>query len=284
MRWLALVCLGGVASAGPKHSPDKYAAAASAEFDKALAEEHRDRLQEALDHYKNAFEISPHADVVFNEASVLERMDHDHEAIAAYELYLVLAPDAPDRSQVEAAIQRIATKSRTFDLHSNLELADAYVLVDGEVVAKPGQIKDHTTKVTIGQGQHFVAVVTAISFAGEELTAHSTIHDRSGKVFLSGKPRIDGNVVVEMPYMYHGRIDGKVVSESQRVAVTPGMQVLALRDDKHECPPIKVEAREGDVAFVQLLEDELPMIGQNESDQGRCRRLTVKQQHLVFAK
>lgn len=284
MKWLALLCLGGVASAGPKHSPDKYAAAASAEFDKALAAEHAGHLNLALDHYKNAFEISPHADVVFNEASVFDRMDYDHEAIAAYELYLLLAPNAPDRSQVEAAIRRIATKSQASELRaSNLDLADAYVFVDGEIVAKPGQIKAPSTTITIGHGPHFVAAVTAISFAGEQLTTKTSIVERSRN--LAGKPRIDGNVVVEMPYMYHVRIDGKEITGNQRVAVTPGMQVLAVFDDKHECPPVKVDApRDGSIAFVQLLEDELPEVVQSDADLGRCRRLTVKQHHLVFAK
>ncbi|MEO8550000.1 MAG: tetratricopeptide repeat protein, partial [Kofleriaceae bacterium] len=148
---IALAALAGLARAdGHKPAPDKFAARAAAMFDKAVAAEQANNWREAIEDYEQAFELSPHPNTVFNIASLYADHDEDKRALEAFQLYLDLAPQATDRASVEQRMTAILAKKKTITLDAShgLELAEAYVLVDGEIVARPRQIKDGKLSLT----------------------------------------------------------------------------------------------------------------------------------------
>ncbi|MGE0789981.1 MAG: tol-pal system YbgF family protein [Sandaracinaceae bacterium] len=68
------------------------AAYANGEFDAALA------------YFRRCYELTHDPDVLYNVATVEDRLRHDEEALEAYRAYLSERPDTPDRAQVEGRI------------------------------------------------------------------------------------------------------------------------------------------------------------------------------------
>lgn len=62
------------------------------------------RYEEALADFARAHELSGRPGLLFNIASVSERLRHDEEALRSYEAYLAAMPDAPNREFVASRI------------------------------------------------------------------------------------------------------------------------------------------------------------------------------------
>jgi tetratricopeptide (TPR) repeat protein len=63
------------------------------------------RFAEALSYFERAYELTEEPDLLYNVATVHDRLRHDEEALAAYRAYLEARPDAPDRPNIEARIR-----------------------------------------------------------------------------------------------------------------------------------------------------------------------------------
>lgn len=63
------------------------------------------RFEDALQYFTRAYELSGRAVLLYNVGTSQDRLRHEAEAVAAFERYLELAPDAPNRREVEGRLR-----------------------------------------------------------------------------------------------------------------------------------------------------------------------------------
>lgn len=68
------------------------------------------RFAEALDEYQKAFDARPIPDFLFNIGQCYRNLGDYESAIFSYRKYLTLAPDAPNRPQVEQLITELQSR------------------------------------------------------------------------------------------------------------------------------------------------------------------------------
>lgn len=73
------------------------------------------RYENALEHFRRAYELSRRPALLYNVGVAAERVRHDEEALAAFQQFLREVPDTPQRTAVEArvAILERAIRDRT---------------------------------------------------------------------------------------------------------------------------------------------------------------------------
>jgi tetratricopeptide (TPR) repeat protein len=280
---VALVWLGAGAAADPhKPAPDKFAASAATIFDKAVAAESAHHWRNAIELYHQAYDLSPHPNAIFNVAALEAEHGDVEPALVAYQIYLELAPAASDRAQVEARMAELIAQKRPRMLvvGRGLVLEDGYVIVDGDIVARPGQIRDGKLELAYGRGRHWVAVVTPISYGATAFGETGEYGDTEHSVIVNGQNRADGNLLALLDYDYAAELEGKPVShEGVRMTAKPGAHWLKVRDRKHECAPVKLDLPGGeDVQFVYVA----PTEWFDHQELERCRAYGPKQQRLRF--
>lgn len=288
-----LVLLALTANAGAeskrKGTPDKYAKAASAAFLEAVAAEERGDLQAASDLYAKAFEIAPHASTAYNLASVLLRSDRVTAAITYFDLYLAMAPQASDQQQVRAVLTSLETRPVTIEIKSTdgarerIDLTTAYILVDGDIISRPGGKAPFVVKLS--PGRHRIDVVTAITSSNVELELEPGQPD--DELRIKATPRRDGNVIYSARTSITAFINTKGAAEKRvtsgaEVSLPPGTHRIGLAT-RYECPPIAVTVPKGDdLAYVYAEElQALPPVVAS-SFPTRCRKLVIKQHKLTF--
>ncbi len=69
-------------------------------------------FEAALGHFRQAYELTKSPDLLYNIATVSDRMRHDGEALAAYEGYIKARPNSPDREHVEGRIESLRAAIR----------------------------------------------------------------------------------------------------------------------------------------------------------------------------
>lgn len=74
-------------------------------FERGHAAYEAGRFEEALEHFQHSFELTEEPTLLYNIASVYDRLRRDREALDAYRRFLELRPDTPDREQVLARIE-----------------------------------------------------------------------------------------------------------------------------------------------------------------------------------
>ncbi|MFT3699249.1 MAG: hypothetical protein QM831_39240 [Kofleriaceae bacterium] len=286
MNRALFVLLVGTAQAGPHHKPDKYAAAAAAEFDKALDAEAKGHLENAIEHYRNAFEMSPHPDPLFNIAVLQTKLDRAHEALIAYARYLELAGSAPDRAQVEAEMDRLANLPRTLTFTPTspaTRIEDSYIVVDGEILTKPGQAKP--AKRTLPPGRHYAAAISTLSAGFQELVVTGHADNRTDDIHITAPNHLDGNFAMMLPYALNARVDGKLLFEGKRIQLSPGKHVFTMsegNDSQIQCPDLVFDVPADGVLFVTVMFDELATSHVDDAALDRCRHYVAKPQHLTF--
>ncbi len=62
------------------------------------------RFAEALSYFERAYELTEEPDVLYNIATIHERLRHDREALDAYRRFLEARPGSDDRANIEARI------------------------------------------------------------------------------------------------------------------------------------------------------------------------------------
>ena len=75
------------------------------QFELGVAEYEAGQLESALVRFSRAHALSHAAELLYNVATVHERLRHDEEALQAYEAYLEAVPDAADRETIEARVR-----------------------------------------------------------------------------------------------------------------------------------------------------------------------------------
>jgi len=282
VRALAIVLLlaGTAAADGTKKKPDKYQQAASEAFEQAGKADKEGDLRSALGLYQKAFEISPHPSTAYNMGDVQRRLGEIKNAIRSFETYLVLAPDAADRKQVEATIDKLHKTRGTLILTTrpasdpqSVDLLKGYIFVDGVQVMKPHAQKG-SIEVEVDPGEHSVDIVTSLTFGTTECRVDP---NERRDCTLYAKPRIDGHVIVstgdrQLRTMTEPR--GKTISD-ERFDLPAGRNLLLVRDRSFECTSVAVDVPTGnDIVYV--------FVNTTEYEFERCRQLDVKQARLRF--
>ncbi|MBA3499432.1 MAG: hypothetical protein M4D80_34685 [Myxococcota bacterium] len=287
---LFVVALAGVAHAESKTKrvPDKFTKAAGDAFAAATEMDGKGDLRAALALYEKAHAISPHPSTIYNVADVQRRLVLLSQAIRSYETYLAMTPDAKDRAEVEALIGQLSVTPgkliiATGDVtdRDSIDLAAAFVLVDGEIKKRPGPVPTMKPRdrpeihLQISPGEHVVDLVTPLTYASSECSL-----DPGGQRFcvLKAEPRIDGNAVVSAK---NRRID--VVQERngkdlvyKRFELPAGKHRLLVEDRSYGCAPLPIEAAGGNtVSYAFINTDEW-------DGYKRCRTLDIKQHRLQF--
>ncbi|QQR89333.1 MAG: tetratricopeptide repeat protein [Myxococcales bacterium] len=62
-------------------------------------------FEEALGLFRQAYKLTGLSDILYNIATVADRLRHDEEALSAYERYLEEVPEAKDKEHVEGRIR-----------------------------------------------------------------------------------------------------------------------------------------------------------------------------------
>ncbi|MBL0216799.1 MAG: hypothetical protein IPQ07_23335 [Myxococcales bacterium] len=275
-----------------KGTPDKFAKAAGDAFRAAVAADKEGDLRSALGLYQKAFAISPHPSTIYNIADLQRRLNLLPLALKSYETYLVIAPTAADKQQVEALIAKLEKTPGMLWVSTPpasdpqaIDLTSAYILVDGEIKKQPG-VESHAGPygykegfgIDLRGGEHVVDVVTAVSFGSSSCKFGP---GENHECMVRAPPRTDGAVVfnasnrsleVRLPNDANRRSRSEV-----RFDLPPGKQRLQLRDRSFECPTIPVDVpKGGDLAYVFVATTEYDRLE-------RCRSVTVTQHKLHFA-
>jgi len=114
MRFLliAAVLVASLVSTSSLHaqssaSRDEQIAQAKEEFASGTSAYQNGDFEVALGHFRKAYELTKSPDLLYNIATVSDRMRHDAEALAAYEGYIEARPTSPDREHVEGRIEAL---------------------------------------------------------------------------------------------------------------------------------------------------------------------------------
>lgn len=292
---LLLLALATVAHADApakrKRAPDKFTKAAGETFNQALAADQANELPLALGLYQKAYAIAPHPSTIYNIADVQRRMNRLVDAITSYETYLVLAPRAPDRAEVEALIQALGRTPGWLFVYTSppsdpqaIDLAGAYVLVDGDVVRKPGPLakpkvvknRDPVIELQLPPGEHVIDVVTSLTYDAETC---KVLPGGETHCHVRAAPRIDGTAVisaVDRDFRVTRERDGRSLIQT-RAELPAGKQRYMLQDRRYECGPVALDVRGGNtLAYVFVASAERDYVK-------RCRAYQLKTHALTFA-
>ncbi len=294
MKALVLVTvLCGVAIAQPKKPPpDRFAKAAGDAFKAALTADEANDLPTALGLYQKAFAISPHPSTAYNIADVFRRQGKLSDAIHYFEIFLALNPPAKEAKEVEGIIAKLWATPAVLELESSapsdpnsVDLASAYVLVNGEIVKRAGEpagfdprTNAPRVELSVPAGiEQTVDVITPLSFASVRCRLPP---GEKRDCDIRMEPRIDGSLVVSTNDERRDlelQIEPKKEVSKGRVKVPAGKQRFEVRDHNLECANgVTVDVPKGtDVAYV-FIEGQATWFYQ------RCRTYKVKQHKLTF--
>ena len=286
-RLAILLALAGITHAQPrKPVPDKFAKAAGEAFNAAVEADGKGDLHTALGLYQKAHAISPHPSTIYNIADVQRRLNQLKLAIKSYETYLAMSPNAKDRREVEAVIDQLAKTPGTLVVVTtdasdpeSVDLAGAFVLVDGKIEKRPGPVENVKPRNTPGvalkvpPGEHVVDAVTALTYA----TRACDVGPGEQRICeLEAPPRIDGNTVVSGSDRFEVKADrrGKQLLY-KRFELKAGKHRLLVEDRSYGCAPLAIEVTGGNAVAYAFLKT-------TEYTFKRCRTLDIQQHRLQF--
>jgi len=76
-------------------------------FARGIRQFDRHRYEAALRTFTRAYQLAPAPPIVFNMAQCHQALGNDERAVESYKLFLQLAPDAPNRTEVERKIRQL---------------------------------------------------------------------------------------------------------------------------------------------------------------------------------
>jgi len=103
-----LVVAAGAGAQAPNEEaspPDDREAEARALFEAARTAYESGHFEDALERFRESYELSGRPGLLFNVGTTAERLRRDEEALAAYEAYLEARPDAPNSANVRARVE-----------------------------------------------------------------------------------------------------------------------------------------------------------------------------------
>ena len=283
MKWIVAIVLAGtmVASAAPdvlpfKPSPakrkiasEKYSPESLARFVDALIADKAGDLDEAESHYRRIVKDG-HASTAYNLADVKRRLEHYPQAIEFYKKYLELAPDAPDRKEVERIISLIENRPPVAVIDG--EDMDAVVLVDGKLIGPSPALMMPT------QGPHVADRIGPKTYSHRKF---STARSNTEHVKMKYE-EAEGNVVLSGASMLNlagsWEEDGTKYLLPGRFTLPPGHYETYVKSSRDACNKISFDVGKGDeITYVYI--DFKP--GDSAT---YCKRLTAKQQKIRLPK
>lgn len=277
MRWIAalVVALTAVATADapPPQAPvhrkpasDQYPIEALTSFVEAIVADKAGDLTTAVDRYRRSLRASDQASTHYNLANVQHRMEYYPQAVASYRRYLELAPDAPDRKEVERVIDEIEHRPSIAVIDG--DDGGAVVLVDGKLVGPSPAL------VYPAKGPHLAERIGPASYARRPFLTH----DAHTEHVQMRHRQADGNVVLSASRDL--RSAGKWEDQGHRFelpgrfALPPGRYRTYLVRPDRACQPLTFEVTKGDhITYVYV--DEQP-----DAAAGRCTAITVRTQKI----
>lgn len=103
--WIGLAACAWPATAAAQEDQSQLDEAARLTFEQARADFTAGRYEQALTRFRQAYQLSPRPGLLYNIAQTLDRLRRDEETVEALRDYLEAAPDAPNRTEVEARIR-----------------------------------------------------------------------------------------------------------------------------------------------------------------------------------
>jgi len=250
-----------------KPATEAYPPEALSLFVDAVIADKAGDLGAANDGYWRSLRVSPQANTYYNLANVQHRREWFEQAIESYRKYLELAPDAPDRAEVERVIAAIEKRPAIVVIDGREP--GAIVVVDGKLVGpSPALIRP-------AEGRHVVDRIGPKSYLHKSFflpagprTEHidARYEEQAGNVVLSASPAI----VWKGKFEY----DDRALPFPGRFTLPPGRHAIRLPSYELECNTIVFDVAKGDhVTYVYIDEADGPR------DRG-CRSLTVRTQKL----
>lgn len=236
----------GPAAAPPKRKPptDAYPAEAIDPFVEAVLADKAGNLSQAQRRYQDANRASEQANTHYNIADVQRRMERWKQAIESYKKYLELAPDAPDRAEVERLIEQLVKRPGTAVIDG--EEPDAIVFVDGKLMGPSPVV------LQVGDGRHTADRITKTTHAQRtfEVKPATTEHIR-----LTASREEPGNVILGGNVGFGGtwRDRGHEYQLPGRMALPPGRHSTYLVSPDRACSPLVFDAPKPDeLVFVYV--------------------------------
>lgn len=251
MKWLvAMVLVGATAAAAApdarpakpspakrKFATEKYSFKSLTSFVEAIIADKAGDLGTALDKYRRIAD-DKHPSTLYNLADVQRRLEHYPQAVEYYKKYLELAPNAPDRKEVERLIATIET--RPFVAVIDGEDMDAVILVDGALIGpSPAIVKPK-------EGPHVADRIGPRTYRHQIFSAHA-----SGNEHVQMKyEEAEGNVVLTGSWGL--RLAGEWEEAGTkyvlpgRFTLAPGRYETYVKSSKHACNKIAFDVARGD--------------------------------------
>src|SRR5262249_18895361 len=195
-------------------------AVAREHFLAAESAEKRGDYDTALQEYVAAYEAKPHPAVLYNIATVYERLGDAEEAVHYYQRYLEGRPDATDAATVRARIGQIKTRPSKVTVET--QPAGAHITVDGiPKCDAPGEIKvsagDHDVGAQFPGADTQRKKVTAEY--GKPIPLSFSLRKRTGRLAVRSTP--DGATIV---------VDGETVGNAPlEIEVAAGRHRVGAR-------------------------------------------------------
>lgn len=106
--WAALLCVCALGLTRPAFALSPAAGRVHAQKANKLAEQ--GRCAKAIPEFNKAYDILKDPAILFNRAECQRKLDHNEEALADYERFLVELPKAPNRETVQTRIDELRSK------------------------------------------------------------------------------------------------------------------------------------------------------------------------------
>jgi tetratricopeptide (TPR) repeat protein len=155
------------------HADGDATAQAKQAFTAAVQAYREARYKDAIDLFRKAHALDPHADLIFNVGQAYEKLGDVANALRSYREYLRLEPQARDRAAVDASIRNLEARLRDRGVQQVTVLSTppgAVLVLDGKVTGET----PWTGEIATG---HHTALVRATGYA--EATTEFSLSDRA---------------------------------------------------------------------------------------------------------
>ena len=126
--WAAIVCVCAIGLGSPAFAQSPAAGRVHAQKATKLAEQ--GRCGKAIPEYTKAYDILKDPAILFNRAECQRTLEHNEDALADYERFLVELPKAPNRETVQSRIDELRAKLNMPALAPGKAAANAAPILD----------------------------------------------------------------------------------------------------------------------------------------------------------
>ncbi len=257
MRWFLVgsLLVAGIAAAAPsggapaparrKPPTDKYPAEAITPFVEAVLADKAGDLHQAHRRYQDANRASEQANTHYNIADVRRRMERWKQAIESYRKYLELAPNAPDRAEVERLIAQLETRPGAVVIDG--EEPGAVVFVDGKLIGPSPVV------LQLPDGRHIADRITPTGHAHRSFEVRPATNEH---LRLNSSREEPGNVVLNSNVRFGGTWrDGEHEYRLPgRMALPKGRHKTFLVSPDRACAPLVFDAPKPDELVYVFVE------------------------------